>query len=118
MLCSVYFVEYTLNPNSMIEIVPELRPYGHYSSPMLAFLCKNLDYKPQSINQSTDVEMQLEAKRHRGPTAAVPPLAISLDQKGHWPTYAKRARCKLPGCTGFTKVTCQKCMTALCFYIR
>ena len=39
-------------PNSMIEIVPELLSYGHCSSPMLAFLCKNLDYKPQSINQS------------------------------------------------------------------
>ena len=64
---------------------------------------------------STDVEVQLEAKRHRGPTAAVPPPAIRLDQKSHWPTYAKRARCKLPGCTGYTKVTCQKCMTALCF---
>ena len=33
----------------MIEIVPEL--HCHCSSPMLALLCKNLDYKPQSINQ-------------------------------------------------------------------
>ena len=49
-LCSVYLVEYTLNPNSMIEIVPEHWPQGHCLSPMLAFLCKNLDYKPQSMN--------------------------------------------------------------------
>ena len=65
---------------------------------------------------STDVEMQLEGKRHRGPTAAVPRKPdIRLDQKSHRPTYAKRARCKLLGCTGFTKVTYQKCMAALCF---
>ena len=36
----------------MIEIAPELWPQGHCSSPMLAFLCKNLDCKHQSINQS------------------------------------------------------------------
>ena len=47
-LCVVLgnLVEYTLNLNSMIEIVPEL-------CPMLAFLCKNLDYKLQTINQSS-----------------------------------------------------------------
>ena len=49
-LCSAYLVDYALNPNSMIEIAPELWPLGHCSSPMLAFLCKNLNYKPQSIN--------------------------------------------------------------------
>ena len=64
---------------------------------------------------SSDVQMQIEAQRHRGPTAAVPPISIRLDQKGHWPTYDKRARCNLAECTGFTKVTWQKCMTALCF---
>ena len=63
---------------------------------------------------SSHVDMQIEAKRHRSPTAAVPPT-IRLDQKGHWPNYDKPARYKLPGCTGFTNVTLQKCMTALCF---
>ena len=33
MLCSVYLIEYTLNPNSMIEIAPEVLPQGHCSSP-------------------------------------------------------------------------------------
>ena len=59
MLCSVYLVEYTLNPNSMIEIVPELWPYGHCSSPMLAFLCKILDYKPQSIKSMNCTRLTL-----------------------------------------------------------
>ena len=57
MLCSVYLVEYTLHLNSMIEIEPELyidlKVIVH--CPMLAFLCKNLDYKPQSINQSINL---------------------------------------------------------------
>ena len=53
MLCSVYLVGSTLNLSSLIEIVPELWPYGYCSSPMLAFMCKNLDYKPQSINSSS-----------------------------------------------------------------
>ena len=34
----------------MIEIVPELWPYGHCSSPNFSFFVQNLDYKPQSIN--------------------------------------------------------------------
>ena len=44
-------MEFTLNPNSMIEIAPEFCHQGHCSSPMyimLAFLCKNF----KSLNQS------------------------------------------------------------------
>ena len=33
----------------MIEIVPELWPYGHCSSPNFSLFVQNLDYKPQSI---------------------------------------------------------------------
>ena len=35
MLCCArqYFVKYALNPNSMMEIAPELLPQGHCSSP-------------------------------------------------------------------------------------
>ena len=49
MLCTVYPVEYTLNPNPMIEIAPwsfDLMVIVQVLT--LAFLCKNLDYKPQS----------------------------------------------------------------------
>ena len=51
-LCVLYLVEYTFNPNLMIEIAPELWPWGHCSSPTFVILCKNLDYKPQSINHT------------------------------------------------------------------
>ena len=31
----------------MIEIAPEIGSQGHCLTPYLAFLCRNLDYKPQ-----------------------------------------------------------------------
>ena len=54
MLSSIYLVEYTLHQNLVIEIYTR----NFYlkvivPSPNLAFLCRNLDYKPYSINQST-----------------------------------------------------------------
>ena len=50
MLSSVYLVEYTLHQNLMIEI--HTRNFDLHitvPSPNLAFLCRNLDYKPYSI---------------------------------------------------------------------
>ena len=55
MLCSVYLVEYTLNPNSMIEIVPELRPYGHRPSPNFSLFVQKPGLKHQSINPCSDL---------------------------------------------------------------
>ena len=90
-------------------------PLLEFKSELAQYLSVTPIWRKVGRHPSSDVEMSIEAKRHRSPTAAVPPPAIRLDQKGHWPIYAKRARCKQPGCTGYTKVTCQKCMTALCF---
>ena len=50
MLSSVYLVEYTLHQNLIIEI--HTRNFDFHitvPSPNLAFLCRNLDYKPYSI---------------------------------------------------------------------
>ena len=59
MLCSVYLVEFTLNTNSMIEIVPELWPSGHFSNP-------NFNrYKPQSINQWSIIWLQQDSEYTR-----------------------------------------------------
>ena len=53
MLSSVYLVEYTLHQNLMIEIYTRnFDLHITVPSPNLAFLCRNLDYKPYSINQS------------------------------------------------------------------
>ena len=50
-LCAVLvLVEYNFNANSMIKIAPEL---CHCSRSNLAFLCKNQDHKPLSINLDT-----------------------------------------------------------------
>ena len=52
-LSSVYLVEYTLHQNLMIEIhTGNFDLHITVPSPNLAFLCRNLDYKPYSINQS------------------------------------------------------------------
>ena len=51
MLSSVYLVEYTLHQNVTIEIYT--RNFARHitvPSPNLAFLCRNLDYNPYSIN--------------------------------------------------------------------
>ena len=51
-LSSVYLVEYTLHQNLMIEIYTRnFDLHITVPSPNLAFLCRNLDYKPYSINQ-------------------------------------------------------------------
>ena len=51
MLSSVYLVEYTLHQNLMIEIYTRnFDLHITVPSPNLAFLCRNLDYKPYSIN--------------------------------------------------------------------
>ena len=57
-LSSVYLVEYTLHQNLMIEI--HTRNFDLHitvPSPNLAFLCRNLDYKPYSINLIHNKEM-------------------------------------------------------------
>ena len=41
-LCSLYLVEFTFNPNSIIEIASELEPQCHFSGPKLAFFCKTI----------------------------------------------------------------------------
>ena len=49
-LSSVYLVEYTLHQNLMIEIhTRNFDVHITVPSPNLAFLCRNLDYKPYSI---------------------------------------------------------------------
>ena len=51
MFSFVYLVEYTLHQNLMIELYTRnFDLHITVRSPNLAFLCRNLDYKPYSIN--------------------------------------------------------------------
>ena len=57
MLSSIYLVEYTLHQNLMIEIYTRnFDLHITVPSPNLAFLCRNLDYKPYSINLALQKE--------------------------------------------------------------
>lgn len=65
---------------------------------------------------SSDIQQQLEVRKKRNPKAVVPPNDIRNDSLDHWPQWnEKRNRCKLPGCSGFTFVSCKKCCVFLCF---
>ena len=58
MLSSVYLVEYTLHQNLVIEI--HTRNFDLHitvPSPNLAFFCRNLDYKPYSINHGHTLDI-------------------------------------------------------------
>lgn len=65
---------------------------------------------------SNNLQQEIEAKKRKGSTAALPCRDVRLDNVGHLPTWkSKRQRCKLPTCQGFTFVQCEKCGVHLCF---
>lgn len=63
---------------------------------------------------SNTTEENIQAKKKRGPTQYIPPKDIRTDNVGHWPDDCGRSRCKMPGCTGYTQIKCEKCGVALC----
>ena len=63
---------------------------------------------------SNSVEMEIQAKKRRGPAQHIPPKDIRTDNVGHWPGNCVRSRCKMPGCKGYTQNRCEKCGVALC----
>lgn len=70
---------------------------------------KCLPNKRPGRPSSQDIEIQVQAKKARGPVAAMPPIDIRCDQVGHWPEFdEKRQRCKRPSCTKKSSVRCKK----------
>ena len=58
----------------------------------------------------------LQEKRKKCINSHIPSDDVRKDDISHWPVYInKRLRCKLPNCTGYTFIKCEKCDTALCF---
>ena len=63
----------------------------------------------------SNIDRELEEKRHKGPTTHVPPLNVRTDQMSHWIQYdSSRQRCKLPNCRGLSHYKCSKCGVHLC----
>lgn len=64
---------------------------------------------------SPDVERELQKKRFRGPSRALPTMEVRSDAVGHWPmTDSERQRCKFSKCKGQSVYKCSKCGIHLC----
>lgn len=61
----------------------------------------------------SDVEVQ--KKKYRGPSRALPTLEVRSDAVGHWPVVVtERQRCKVAKCKGQSVYRCSKCGVHLC----
>lgn len=64
---------------------------------------------------SSNIQMELDLKRHRSNTQTTPAKDIRLDQIAHWAVWLeKQQRCKFPKCNGYTFKQCMKCEVSLC----
>lgn len=79
-------------------------------------LCKVGTKPAETRKRKVNLEVEIQAKKHKGPTQHVPPKPVRQDQIGHWPVWAdKRIRCKYPSCKGYTQTSCKKCGVGLCY---
>lgn len=60
------------------------------------------------------LEKQILEKRRRPNAQPIPPTDTRLDLTDHWTTMDKKGRCKMPNCTGQTRMFCTKCKINLC----
>lgn len=90
---------------------------GDFRSELAETLCfyKKYDANKRGRPSSNTLEREVEAKKHRGPTKPIPPKDIRTDGLGHDEKRClSKNRCKLPGCSGFSRTECVKCKVALC----
>uniref|UniRef100_A0A1B0A8N8 PiggyBac transposable element-derived protein domain-containing protein n=1 Tax=Glossina pallidipes TaxID=7398 RepID=A0A1B0A8N8_GLOPL len=88
---------------------------GDYRSELAETLCSYKKYDENKRARSSDLEREIEAKKHRGPTKPIPPKDIRTDGIGHdEKRCSSKNRCKLPGCKGFSRTECIKCKVTLC----
>ena len=43
-----------------------------------------------------------------------PSATSRFDKYDHWPIHTEKGRCRNPGCSGYTRITCSKCKIRLC----
>lgn len=60
------------------------------------------------------LEKQIEMKRRKPNAQSAPHKDIRLDMMDHWTVMDKKGRCKLPNCSGQTRMFCSKCKVNLC----
>lgn len=98
------------------KLVPDLL---EFKADVAESLCKEgKDLKKRgrpSSSSSNEVDKTFQAKKKRGPAAAIPNFETRRDSIGHWPSFSeKRQRCKYPACKNLSSVVCTKCSVNLC----
>ncbi|CAF3396410.1 unnamed protein product [Rotaria sp. Silwood2] len=46
--------------------------------------------------------------------SSVPTTSVRLDKFDHWSVHKSKGRCRNPGCSGYTRISCSKCLQRLC----
>ncbi|KAL9873389.1 uncharacterized protein ACN2A1_014470 [Glossina fuscipes fuscipes] len=88
---------------------------GDYRSELAETLCSYKKCDENKRARPSNLEREIEAKKHRGPTKPIPPKDIRTDGIGHdEKRCSSKNRCKLPGCKGFSRTECIKCKVTLC----
>ncbi|CAF3853099.1 unnamed protein product [Rotaria sp. Silwood1] len=57
---------------------------------------------------------QTSPKSSRATPNPPPSKNIRMDKFDHWPIHIEKGRCRNPGCTGQTRISCSKCKLRLC----
>ncbi|CAF4471541.1 unnamed protein product [Rotaria socialis] len=50
----------------------------------------------------------------RTASSPAPSSSVRFDKFDHWPTPTSKGRCRIRGCTGYTRISCSKCELRLC----
>ncbi|CAF2151990.1 unnamed protein product [Rotaria magnacalcarata] len=59
--------------------------------------------------------LQIKSNENNSTTTArtapspAPSSSIQFDKFDYWPTPTSKGRCRNPGCTGYTRISCSKC---------
>ena len=65
---------------------------------------------------SSSIDRNLEQKKKKSSSTAIPPKDVRTDNFGHIPNWSNtRQRCKIPGCKGFSFIFLWKMQSSLMF---
>lgn len=64
-------------------------------------------------SKSLDKENRVPSSSRATPVPA-PSKNVRFDNHDHWPIYTEKGRCRKPGCSGYSRVSCLKCKMRLC----
>lgn len=104
--------------NAMMRNMPKknILSMGQFRNELAQVLCSlgsNTEVK-RGRPSSSSLEIEIQAKKKRGPAVVPPPKDIRRDGSDHWPQVGVSLRCKYPKCKGYSTISCNKCRVNLC----